>query len=382
MVRHSNENMLPVLLLTCLLFTSTIIENVSAKRMTDDLCGTTTLDHLAKGKSAATEVTFVKAFKEMRGDMVWPTPGADADTRIMSAFGPRLKKLSQGQRYDWHRGVDISGETGDTIDVIYPGTVVRLSNTNTGGLGIMIEHDFFVGQSSPPAVTFHDTLIVTKWYSYYGHLDEILVNEGDEVNAGERIGSLGMTGAISSHLHFEVRVGTRCSLEYALGHPESTCNEYGIDPHVNPYFVLPFSEIGCSAVGADLVETPGWYQDGSVRVSAPRRVPDVNKYSVQLVVPTGSDQYEVIESHVLDLNLRTGYNADTTEALDTQDKSKPYLDPISFGSTSSDTWDLYFVIPYEWIESKGAESKFIVTVTNTWEDTPAQLEFGLGDAWA
>jgi hypothetical protein len=194
-------------------------------------------------------------------------------------------------------------------------------------------------------------------------------------------GRSGQSGSTSmNHLHHEVRIGTRCSLEWALENQDSECNTYGVDPHVNPFLTYPFSEVGCSVVEAELVQTPGKERDGIVRVTQPRRVLDVNEFSVQLVVPSWTG-YEVIKSHVLNLNLRTGFEATSTDSLDTQDTSKPYLDPLLFGSYTGDTSVLEFVIPSSWIGSKSAESKFIVTVTNIWEDTPAELEFGLGDNW-
>ena len=46
-------------------------------------------------------------------------------------------------------------------------------------------------------------------YTLYGHLQEIQVEAGQEVKAGDTLGLTGSSGiAIGAHLHFEVRVGT------------------------------------------------------------------------------------------------------------------------------------------------------------------------------
>ena len=40
-------------------------------------------------------------------------------------------------------------------------------------------------------------------YSLYGHCSELLVNEGDTVNAGDNIAKTGVSGlALGDHLHF------------------------------------------------------------------------------------------------------------------------------------------------------------------------------------
>jgi hypothetical protein len=45
-------------------------------------------------------------------------------------------------------------------------------------------------------------------YTLYGHLSEISVAEGEQIQVGQEVGRIGLAGvAMGSHLHFEVRVG-------------------------------------------------------------------------------------------------------------------------------------------------------------------------------
>jgi murein DD-endopeptidase MepM/ murein hydrolase activator NlpD len=59
-----------------------------------------------------------------------------------------------------------------------------------GGYGNMVEID-------------HGNGLATR----YGHMSEILVEEGEEVEAGAALGRIGSTGrSTGPHLHYEVRV--------------------------------------------------------------------------------------------------------------------------------------------------------------------------------
>jgi murein DD-endopeptidase MepM/ murein hydrolase activator NlpD len=46
------------------------------------------------------------------------------------------------------------------------------------------------------------------WNTAYAHLDQMLVAKGDKVSRGQKIGTVGSTGGVSSpQLHFELRKG-------------------------------------------------------------------------------------------------------------------------------------------------------------------------------
>lgn len=163
---------------------------------------------------------------------VWPAESYE----ISSPFGPRLK-ASDDYRYDFHRGIDIAGEEGSDIFAIDNGKVFRTYKEGSsaypnGGNVVVIEHEFnkklkIKGKK------------VSRYYSVYMHLDEILTEDGDEINSGDVIGTMGSSGDTEfTHLHFETRMQTPCSLDAQLR--GGSCTYYGFDPHVNPLMFLDY----------------------------------------------------------------------------------------------------------------------------------------------
>jgi hypothetical protein len=103
-----------------------------------------------------------------------------------------------------HTGVDIPAEPGTPVLAtaagkvewagygLYRGVIGDLSDPY--GLAVVIRHDF----------SFHNEQL----YTVYGHLQEINVVRGQQVEMGEQVGLVGQTGRVTGpHLHFEVRVG-------------------------------------------------------------------------------------------------------------------------------------------------------------------------------
>lgn len=106
----------------------------------------------------------------------WPAPG-----RITSPFGDHRN----------HPGIDIDGETGDPVLAAGAGTVTMAGQApgGFGGYGILV------------AIDHGDGLM-----TLYAHLSQVAVTMGQQVQGGQPIGAIGMTGvATGSHLHFEVR---------------------------------------------------------------------------------------------------------------------------------------------------------------------------------
>src|SRR5574344_701857 len=117
------------------------------------------------------------SFKIDLRDFCMPTPSRV----ITSNFGYRWGRM--------HKGLDIKVYIGDTIRAAFSGKV-RVVRYEGGGYGNYI-------------VIRHPNGLET----IYGHLSKQLVEEDEEVKAGEPIGLGGNTGrSTGSHLHFETRL--------------------------------------------------------------------------------------------------------------------------------------------------------------------------------
>ncbi len=91
----------------------------------------------------------------------------------------------------WHpSGIDIAVGTGNPVRAVRAGRVTFAGGYACCGLGyhVVVQHD-------------------AGWSSVYGHLSAFAVKEGDRVDQGQRLGSIGATGYASGpHLHFELRL--------------------------------------------------------------------------------------------------------------------------------------------------------------------------------
>ncbi len=113
--------------------------------------------------------------------------GANWRSIVTSEFGNRRDPFTGERR--GHTGIDLAVPTGTSIRAALPGTVTR-SKYNAGGYGYYAMIDHGGGLST-----------------LYGHCSQLLVREGQTVEAGDIIALSGSTGrSTGPHLHFEVRV--------------------------------------------------------------------------------------------------------------------------------------------------------------------------------
>lgn len=115
----------------------------------------------------------------------WTLPAATYN-RLTSRFGPRVHPV-RGTR-DFHTGLDFAAAAGTPVRAATNG-VVGYAGPG-GGYGNLVK------------ITHADG--VETWYA---HLASYSVRPGQQVAAGEQIGTVGSTGnSTGPHLHFEVRV--------------------------------------------------------------------------------------------------------------------------------------------------------------------------------
>jgi murein DD-endopeptidase MepM/ murein hydrolase activator NlpD len=112
------------------------------------------------------------------GRLRWPVRGVFA-----SRFGVRDGRP--------HEGIDVAAPEGTVIVAAAAGKVVYSGRQSGYGSLVILRHGGGL-------------------LTVYAHASRLLVREGEEVGAGERIALVGNTGRSSGpHLHFEVREGTR-----------------------------------------------------------------------------------------------------------------------------------------------------------------------------
>ncbi len=113
------------------------------------------------------------------GKFMMPVQG-----KIISGYGPK----SDGLHND---GINIKATKGTPVRAAENGTVVYASSELKGyGNLVIVRH-------------------ADKFMTAYSHMDKILVKRGENVKAGQSIGTVGSTGNVDSpQLHFEIRKGS------------------------------------------------------------------------------------------------------------------------------------------------------------------------------
>ena len=111
---------------------------------------------------------------------MWPVEG-----QVISEFGP----AARGVHND---GINIAAVAGADVLASAAGTVAFIGREiKSFGTLVLVKHN--------------DGVITA-----YAHLDSVLVNEGDLVEGGQKIATVGQTGKVDTpQLHFEIRRARR-----------------------------------------------------------------------------------------------------------------------------------------------------------------------------
>ncbi len=115
----------------------------------------------------------IKPVNESTEDIewAWPTKG-----KVTASFNEASNK-----------GLDIAGSTGQSVNAAAAGKVIY-SGSDLRGYGklVIIKHN-------------------STYLSVYAHNNQILVKEGQQISAGQKIAEMGSTDSNSVKLHFEIR---------------------------------------------------------------------------------------------------------------------------------------------------------------------------------
>jgi len=110
--------------------------------------------------------------------------------KLTAPYGKWINPFTKKEAF--HNGVDVAAPTGTEVTAAASGTVTSAisdigNETSGNGKYIIIQHE-------------------NGYETFYSHLDDVLVDIGRHVSAGELIGRVGATGkSTGPHLHFEIR---------------------------------------------------------------------------------------------------------------------------------------------------------------------------------
>ncbi|NLJ89176.1 MAG: M23 family metallopeptidase [Epulopiscium sp.] len=103
---------------------------------------------------------------------------------ITSYFGERINPVLN--KKEFHDGIDIAAPKDEPIVAVKSGTVIKVESSST--YGKLIEYEVEGG-----------------YIIKYAHCNEIFVKEGDRVEQGQIVASIGNTGLSTGyHLHYTI----------------------------------------------------------------------------------------------------------------------------------------------------------------------------------
>jgi hypothetical protein len=138
---------------------------------------------VSEGEQLRTLYRTITPERLWRGRFVRPVAGEKPPT----GFGAR--RIINGKTRAPHSGADYAAERGTPVVASNSGKVALVADFFFPGRLVAVDHGLGV-------------------YTLYFHLDSVAVTDGEVVDRGQRLGTVGATGrATGPHLHFGVQVG-------------------------------------------------------------------------------------------------------------------------------------------------------------------------------
>jgi murein DD-endopeptidase MepM/ murein hydrolase activator NlpD len=127
-----------------------------------------------------------RLFAQISPETLWAGRfAAPVETAVSGGFG--AARTYNGVKKSQHQGLDYHAAVGTTVRATNAGTVILARSLYFEGNCVVVDHG--------------DGLL-----TFYMHLSEIKVKEGDQVSRGQVLGASGGTGRVTGpHLHFAVR---------------------------------------------------------------------------------------------------------------------------------------------------------------------------------
>ena len=128
-----------------------------------------------------------KIYKDIKGVPLFNTEFVmPLNTKISSTYGKR--RILNGIKKSPHSGIDMKGNIGKPVKATNSGTVVLAQALYFSGNTVIVDHGLGL-------------------FSLYFHLDKTTKSVGEDVEKGDTIGTVGMTGrATGPHLHFSFKL--------------------------------------------------------------------------------------------------------------------------------------------------------------------------------
>ncbi len=136
----------------------------------------------------------IKSILESQRDLLTDVPNlwplANNHGNVTLEFGPNRHPKSN--LWYLHKGIDIAGSYGVPVLASARGKVIETGYDLSGGYGnyVLLRHKY-------------------GFRTRYSHLGTILVSKGEDVDQGQRLGTVGSTGiSTGPHLDFQIILGT------------------------------------------------------------------------------------------------------------------------------------------------------------------------------